>query len=113
MEHRATYKVYYEDTDCLGVVYHANYLKYLECGRTEFGGARGKHIRESSGAFATLMCRPVRSAGAKPEPPAKTRPQVDHHGADDVDRQANRQRRIQWPLRADQRRDDRQRGERG
>ena len=23
-------KVYYEDTDCMAVVYHANYLKYLE-----------------------------------------------------------------------------------
>lgn len=28
-------KVYYEDTDCLGVVYHANYLKYFERARTE------------------------------------------------------------------------------
>lgn len=28
-------KVYYEDTDCLGMVYHANYLKFLERGRTE------------------------------------------------------------------------------
>lgn len=29
-------KVYYEDTDCMGVVYHANYLKYLERARTEY-----------------------------------------------------------------------------
>ena len=28
-------KVYYEDTDSGGVVYHANYLKYLERARTE------------------------------------------------------------------------------
>ena len=28
-------KVYYEDTDAVGVVYHANYLKYLERARTE------------------------------------------------------------------------------
>jgi len=28
-------KVYYEDTDCLGVVYHTNYLKYFERARTE------------------------------------------------------------------------------
>ena len=28
-------KVYYEDTDCGGVVYYANYLKYLERARTE------------------------------------------------------------------------------
>jgi acyl-CoA thioester hydrolase len=29
-------KVYYEDTDCMGVVYHANYLKYLERARWEY-----------------------------------------------------------------------------
>ena len=28
-------RVYYEDTDFSGVVYHANYLRYLERGRTE------------------------------------------------------------------------------
>jgi acyl-CoA thioester hydrolase len=28
-------RVYYEDTDCGGVVYYANYLRYMERGRTE------------------------------------------------------------------------------
>jgi acyl-CoA thioester hydrolase len=28
--------VYYEDTDLSGLVYHANYLRYMERGRTEF-----------------------------------------------------------------------------
>ncbi len=28
--------VYYEDTDLSGFVYHANYLRYMERGRTEF-----------------------------------------------------------------------------
>ncbi len=28
-------RIYYEDTDHGGVVYHANYLKYMERGRTE------------------------------------------------------------------------------
>jgi tol-pal system-associated acyl-CoA thioesterase len=46
MEHRVAYKVYYEDTDCLGVVYYANYLKYLERGRTEFVGAQGRDVRD-------------------------------------------------------------------
>lgn len=45
MEHRTSYKVYYEDTDCLGMVYHANYLKYLERGRTEYVAHHGKDIR--------------------------------------------------------------------
>jgi acyl-CoA thioester hydrolase len=29
-------RVYYEDTDLSGVIYHANYLRYMERGRTEF-----------------------------------------------------------------------------
>ena len=37
-------KVYYEDTDSLGVVYYANYLKYLERGRTEWVETAGKPI---------------------------------------------------------------------
>lgn len=34
-------RVYYEDTDRGGVVYHANYLKYLERARTEWLRAAG------------------------------------------------------------------------
>ncbi|WP_131118682.1 tol-pal system-associated acyl-CoA thioesterase [Lichenihabitans psoromatis] len=34
--HRWSVRVYYEDTDFSGVVYHANYLRFLERGRTEF-----------------------------------------------------------------------------
>ena len=29
-------RVYYEDTDAGGVVYHANYLRYFERGRSDF-----------------------------------------------------------------------------
>jgi acyl-CoA thioester hydrolase len=29
-------RVYYEDTDLSGVVYHANYLRFMERGRSEF-----------------------------------------------------------------------------
>lgn len=36
VEREFTCKVYYEDTDCMNVVYHANYLKYLERARTEY-----------------------------------------------------------------------------
>jgi tol-pal system-associated acyl-CoA thioesterase len=46
VEHRVSYKIYYEDTDSLGVVYYANYLKYLERGRTEYVGRQGRDIRE-------------------------------------------------------------------
>jgi acyl-CoA thioester hydrolase len=34
--HRLAIRVYYEDTDFSGVVYHASYLRFLERGRTEF-----------------------------------------------------------------------------
>ncbi len=33
--HRLAIRVYYEDTDFSGVVYHANYLRFMERGRTE------------------------------------------------------------------------------
>jgi acyl-CoA thioester hydrolase len=33
--HRLAVRVYYEDTDFTGVVYYANYLKFLERGRTD------------------------------------------------------------------------------
>jgi acyl-CoA thioester hydrolase len=35
-EHRLPVRVYYEDTDFTGVVYHANYLRHLERGRSDF-----------------------------------------------------------------------------
>lgn len=34
--HRLPVRVYYEDTDFSGVVYHAGYLRFLERGRTDF-----------------------------------------------------------------------------
>jgi acyl-CoA thioester hydrolase len=39
-------RVYYEDTDAGGVVYHSNYLKYFERGRTEYLRARGLSVGE-------------------------------------------------------------------
>ncbi len=35
MTHQITIRVYYEDTDLAGVVYYANYLRFIERGRTE------------------------------------------------------------------------------
>ncbi|HWT50880.1 MAG TPA: tol-pal system-associated acyl-CoA thioesterase [Caulobacter sp.] len=35
-EHQLPVRIYYEDTDFTGVVYHANYLRYLERGRSDF-----------------------------------------------------------------------------
>ena len=43
-------RVYYEDTDFSGVVYHANYLRYFERGRTEA-------MRAAGGSHAALAAR--------------------------------------------------------
>jgi len=49
-------RVYYEDTDFSGRVYHASYLRFLERGRTEWLRGRGfahRELAETSGvAFA-------------------------------------------------------------
>ena len=34
--HRMQVRVYYEDTDFSGIVYHANYLRFMERGRTNY-----------------------------------------------------------------------------
>ena len=49
-----TVKVYYEDTDAGGIVYYANYLKYLERARTEALASIGLsnlQIKEKFGAL--------------------------------------------------------------
>jgi len=41
MTHRFDLRVYYEDTDLAGIVYYANYLKFIERARTEYVRALG------------------------------------------------------------------------
>jgi len=45
-EHRLPVRVYYEDTDFTGVVYHANYARYFERGRSDFLRLAGVHHNE-------------------------------------------------------------------
>ncbi len=47
-EHRFPLRVYFEDTDLTGVVYHANYLRYMERARSDMLRAAGIDQR---GAF--------------------------------------------------------------
>ena len=53
-------KLYFEDTDALGIVYHANYLKYFERARTEWFRAAGLHhmelARETGVGFVIRKC---------------------------------------------------------
>ena len=39
-------RIYYEDTDCGGVVYYGNYLKYFERARTQYLEERGLSVAE-------------------------------------------------------------------
>ncbi|MCX8069066.1 MAG: acyl-CoA thioesterase [Thermodesulfovibrionales bacterium] len=44
--HQYLRKIYYHDTDCGGVVYYANYLKYMEEARTEALLQKGISLKE-------------------------------------------------------------------
>ncbi|MGO9674867.1 MAG: tol-pal system-associated acyl-CoA thioesterase [Methylocella sp.] len=44
-DQKISVRVYYEDTDFSGVVYHASYLRFLERGRTEFLRTQGVEHR--------------------------------------------------------------------
>jgi acyl-CoA thioester hydrolase len=44
--HRLDIRIYYEDTDFSGLVYHANYLKFCERGRSDMLRLAGIHHTE-------------------------------------------------------------------
>ena len=69
MKHRFELRVYYEDTDFAGVVYYANYLKYIERARTEFMRSLG--IDQKRFRFETGSVFAVRSLEAEYLKPAK------------------------------------------
>lgn len=53
-EHEIAARVYYEDTDAGGIVYHASYLKFAERGRTELLRAAGydhQSLQKDPGIF--------------------------------------------------------------
>ncbi|MDD9900002.1 MAG: tol-pal system-associated acyl-CoA thioesterase [Alphaproteobacteria bacterium] len=47
-EHHLPVRVYYEDTDAAGIVYHASYVRFAERGRTEM-------LRDAGYEHATLL----------------------------------------------------------
>lgn len=52
MTHRFALRVYYEDTDLAGIVYYANYLKFIERGRSEWIRTQGidqRAMKEETG----------------------------------------------------------------
>lgn len=66
MTNRVQYKVYYEDTDALGVVYYANYFKFLERGRTEHLGSLGQTIGQWNEQGYLFVVHSVTAAFKKP-----------------------------------------------
>ena len=55
MPHTFTVKVYYEDTDAGGVVYYANYLRFMERARTEYLSELGVNVAELHSAGQLLV----------------------------------------------------------
>lgn len=57
-------RVYYEDTDVGGVVYHANYIKYCERARSEIFFAKGLSpaINDTHFVVSELECKFYRPA---------------------------------------------------
>lgn len=61
--HVLSLRVYYEDTDAGGIVYHANYLRFMERGRTEMLRSMGHDLaaqRQASGINWTVSRLAIR-----------------------------------------------------
>ncbi len=57
-EHRFALTVYFEDTDAYGIVYYANYLKFMERARSDFiravGVDQAAELRSTGSAYAVV-----------------------------------------------------------
>ncbi len=67
MKHNFELRVYYEDTDCMGIVYYANYLRFAERARSEYlrsggfqhfsrGGRATQNQTDNMPAFVVRRC---------------------------------------------------------
>ena len=60
-------RIYFEDTDFAGVVYHANFLKFCERGRTDFIRLLGIHHQElAAGDHLVFVVRRIEIDYLKP-----------------------------------------------
>jgi len=66
---RCEIRVIYGDTDQMGVVYYANYLRWFEAGRTEFLRAKGLSYSEFEAREKLIL--PVVEAGVVYRQPAR------------------------------------------
>ena len=61
--HQFPVRIYYEDTDHGGVVYHANYLKFMERGRSEYlrsHGVQQKQLQQEYGILFAVTHMDIR-----------------------------------------------------
>ena len=58
-------RVYYEDTDVGGIVYHANYLKFCERARSELFFQKNQSPRFEEGEFVVLTLQAKFKSSAK------------------------------------------------
>ena len=58
-------RVYYEDTDAGGIVYHANYLKFCERARSEMFFSKGSSPQQGDNHFVISKMDAVFKASAK------------------------------------------------
>src|SRR3984885_14588217 len=70
-------RVYFEDTDLSGLVYHANYLRFMERGRTEFFRSAGISPADLDAAEPTAWA--LRSANLSFIRPARLDDQLNLH----------------------------------
>ncbi len=62
-------RVIYGDTDQMGIVYYANYLRYFEAGRNEFIRAKGLRYRDFEAQYRLML--PVVEAQVTYRAPAR------------------------------------------
>ena len=60
------FRIYLEDTDAQGIVYHANYLKYFERGRSEVMELLGVPVAEVARPDCRLVVYEIRTRFRRP-----------------------------------------------
>ena len=109
--HFLAVRVYYEDTDFTGIVYHANYLRYMERGRTNYLrliGADHRALFEATEQEAPGFAFVVRSMTIEFLRPARmddvleivTEPEVVKGASITLHQRVNRAARSFWSRRA-------------
>ena len=82
-EHRLPVRVYYEDTDFTGLVYHASYVRFFERGRSDFlrlAGVDHRAMGALGAAFAVLRLEVSFQRAARIDDALRVRTSLGGHG---------------------------------